>query len=155
MILMAHKRLREQISNCRNDCQKIVLKRVIPERWVYEMDVVRFVLTEDNDDLILSFSFSEDTEFGIEGFIIQRSPKYEYVLRAHERGPSVDWTDDDEVILVKSVKLTRNIVSIKTRFDGYSFDLSKISDDEYQAVITILEKMNFDNRFELSYEKDE
>lgn len=118
------------------------------------MDLVQFVTTEDSDDLILSFSFSEGTEFGIDGFIIQRSPKFEFALFPHEKGASIDWTEDDERILVKSVRLSRRAISIKTQYDTYSFDLSKISDEEYKGIIHILNKMNFDNRFEFTHLTD-
>ena len=54
------------------------------------MDKVQFTTIEDNDDLILSFSFEEGTVFGVEGFIIQRTPKLEFTLRPYERGPAID-----------------------------------------------------------------
>jgi len=115
------------------------------------MDRVQFTRTEDNDDLILSFSFGEGTEFGIEGFIIHRSPKYEFALMPHERGPSIDWTDDDEIITVQEVELSRDVVVIKTQYRRYAFDISKISDEQFGAVIEILQKMNFDKAFVFNY----
>ena len=118
------------------------------------MDLVQFVMVEEGDDLILSFSFSEGTEFGIDGFIIQRSPKYEFALFPHEKGASIDWTEDDEIRLVKSVRLSRKTISIEAQYESYSFDLSKISDEEYKAIIHILQKMNFDNRFEFLHITD-
>lgn len=114
------------------------------------MDRVRFTTIEDNDDLILSFSFDEGTEFGVEGFIIHRSPKYEFALMPHERGPSIDWTDEDEIITVKEVELSREVAVIKTRYEQYSFDISKLSDKEFEAIVKILKKMNFDNIFKLT-----
>jgi hypothetical protein len=116
-----------------------------------KMDIVRFTTIEDNDDLILSFSFDEGTEFGIDGFIIQRSPKFEFILMPHERGPSIDWTDDDEIITAKEIELSREVVVIRTQYELYSFDISKISDEEFKEVLEMLKKMNFDNVFKLSY----
>jgi hypothetical protein len=115
------------------------------------MDIVRFTTIEDNDDLILSFSFDEGTEFGIDGFIIQRSPKFEFILMPHERGPSIDWTDDDEIITAKEIELSRKVVAIRTQYELYSFDISKISDEEFKEALEMLRKMNFDNAFKLSY----
>jgi hypothetical protein len=69
------------------------------------IDTVNFINCEESDDLIVSFSFDEGAEFGIEGFVIHRCLKYEFILKPYERGPAVDWTDDDEIILVKSVKI--------------------------------------------------
>ncbi|MFQ5866295.1 MAG: hypothetical protein ACE5IW_13820 [bacterium] len=115
------------------------------------MDIVQFVTIDDGDDLVLSFSFPEGTQFGVGGFVIQRTPKLEFALMPHERGPSIDWTEDDEVILVKEVNLTRNVITIRTQYDLYSFDISKISDEEFNDVRRILEKMNFDNIFKCTY----
>lgn len=115
------------------------------------MDIVQFVTIEDNDRLILSFSFKEGTQFGIEGFIIRRSPKLEVVLMPHERGPFTDWTEDDEVITVKKVNLSRKFITIKTQYDKYTFDISKVSEAEFKDIIKVLKKMNFDNIFKLKY----
>jgi len=114
------------------------------------MDEVQFVLIEDNEDLVLSFSFKEGTEFGIDGFIIQRNPIWELPLMPHERGPMIEWTEDDEIILVKEVILNRKTIMIKTQYDKFEFDISKIPDEEYNDVVMILTKMNFDNVFKFS-----
>ena len=114
------------------------------------MDKVQFTTIEDNDDLILSFSFEEGTEFGMGGFIIQRTPKYEFALSPHERGPSIDWTEDDEIVTVKEVELSRYMVVIKTQYEQYEFDLSRLSDEEFRAIVKILKKMNFDKVFKFS-----
>lgn len=115
------------------------------------MDKVRFITTEDNDDLILSFSFDEGTEFGVEGFMIHRCPKYEFALMPHERGPSIAWTDEDEIITVKEVKLSRKVVAIKTQYELYSFDILELSNKEFKMIVKILKKMNFDKVFKLYY----
>jgi len=118
------------------------------------MDVVQFVSIEDDDDLVLGLSFPEGTEFGIGGFIIQRTPKFEFALFPHERGASIDWTADDERILVKAVHLSRKAITVTTQYDSYAFDLSKIPDEEYQSVINILNKMNFDGRFKFTFAEE-
>ena len=115
------------------------------------MDRVRFTTIEDNDDLVLSFSFEEGTVFGIDGFIIQRTPKLEFTLRPYERGPAIDWTAEDEIITIQEIVLSRAVVVIKIHYDTYSFDISKISAEEFKGVIDILQKMNFDNAFKFSY----
>jgi hypothetical protein len=46
------------------------------------MDTVNFITIETGDDLILSFSFDDGTRFGVDGFIIQRTPKFEMKLPA-------------------------------------------------------------------------
>ncbi|MBN2093622.1 hypothetical protein JW964_28630 [candidate division KSB1 bacterium] len=114
------------------------------------MDEVQFVMIEDDKDLALSFSFKPGTQFRIEGFIIQRNPALEFALMPHECGPIIDWTEDDERILVKAMNLTRRSIMIKTKYDVFEFDISKISDEEYNDVITILMKMNFDSVFKFA-----
>ena len=113
------------------------------------MDIVQFTTIEDNVDLVLSFSFSEGTEYGIDGFCIQRTPEYEFALKPHERGASIDWQDDDEIILVKQVELSREVIKINSKYAEYCFDLSQLPDEEYSAIIKILKRMNFDNTFTL------
>lgn len=112
------------------------------------MDVVNFITVEDGRDLILSFSFDEGTEFGIDGFMIQRTPDLEYVLHPHEKGASIDWTDDDEIILVTKVELSADVIRIYSRPRNYEFDISELDKDDKKRIVKILNKMNFDDSFE-------
>ena len=116
------------------------------------MDTVNFITIDSGVDLILAFSFDEETRFGIDGFIIQRTPKLELILRPDERGPSVDWNDKDERILLKRVIVTPSEVLIETTHDHLTFDLSRISGEEYSDMVSVLKKMNFDNVFDLKIE---
>jgi len=116
------------------------------------MDTVNFITIDSGVDLVLAFSFDEGTLFGVDGFIIQRTPKFEMILRPDERGPSVDWTDKDERILLKRVIVTPGEVFIETTRDNHTFDLSRISGEEYSDMVSVLKKMNFDNIFDLKIE---
>ncbi|MEE4311496.1 MAG: hypothetical protein V2J62_06460 [candidate division KSB1 bacterium] len=111
------------------------------------MDVVNFITVEDGRDLILSFSFDDGTEFGIDGFTIQRTPDLEYVLQPHEKGASIDWTDDDEIILVTNVELSADVIRIYSRPRNYAFDISGLDEDDRKRIMKILKKMNFDDKF--------
>jgi hypothetical protein len=113
------------------------------------IDTVNFIHCEESDDLVVSFSFDEGTEFGIDGFWIHRCVKYEFILKPYERGPAVDWTDDDEIILVKSVKINPQRVEIETTRAKYLFDLTKVSKEDYQTAVRVLLKMNFDHIYNL------
>jgi hypothetical protein len=66
-----------------------------------------------------------------------------------ERGPSIDWTEGDEVITIREVVISKKTIRIKTKSDFYAFDLSKLSDKDIERVINMLEKMNFDKAFKL------
>ena len=113
------------------------------------MDKVNFTTIEDGTDLVLSFSFDEETEFGIDGFIMERTPKLEYALQPHERGVSIDWTDDDIIILVTKVELSKNTIKIHSQEKYYGFDISKLDENDIDEIKNILKKMNFDNCFQL------
>lgn len=113
------------------------------------MDMVNFLTIEDGDDLVLAFSFDEGTRFGVDGYIIQRSPKYEFILLPGERGPSVDWTDDDERNLLTRVEVTPQHIILETTRDTHVFDISRITADEHAELLAILAKMNSDHVFDL------
>lgn len=78
--------------------------------------------------------------------------KYEFILKPSERGPGIDWTDDDEIILVKSVKMNPRRMEIETIRSKYVFDLTRVSQADYQAAIRVLLKMNFDGIYNLEIE---
>ena len=113
------------------------------------MDKVNFSSVEYGADLILSLSFDEGTEFGVEGFIIQRDMLFEHLLDPGERGPCIDWTDDDIEILVKRVELSKNTIKIDTQESKYEFDISRLSEKDVKDIKAVLKKMNFDDCFEL------
>ena len=115
------------------------------------MDKVRFTTIQEDDDLILSFSFDEGTEFGVEGFMVHRCPKYEFALMPYERGPSVTWTDDDEIVTVETFELSRASAIITTRYRQYAFDISGLSEHEVKVIGRVVGKMNFDNNFKFIY----
>ena len=58
------------------------------------MDKVNFIHTEVGKDIIISLSFDEDTEFGIDGFTIIRTPKFEFALMPYERGACLNWDEE-------------------------------------------------------------
>lgn len=112
------------------------------------MDTVYFIHTEDDGkDIVLGFSLDES---GSESFCFHRTPMFEDALMPHERGPVIEWTDDDVVIVVRLVKVNRKELKIEASDKSiYDFDLSRIDDEDYNDMITILTKMNFDNIFKL------
>lgn len=61
--------------------------------------------------------------------------------------------DDDQIVLVKEVELSRQVIRIRTSRDFYKFDLSNITEEEFKNVISILKKMNFDDAFKFHFSK--
>jgi hypothetical protein len=139
--LLNHLNIKDKFAMINKDCPKSG----------QSIDTVNFITDEESDDLIVSFSFDEGTEFGVDGFMIHRCPKYEFILNPFERGPSIDWTDDDEIILVKSVKMNPRRVEIETTRASYLFDLTRVSQADYRAAVRVLKKMNFDGVFQLEF----
>lgn len=112
------------------------------------MDKVLFTYLENSDDIIISLSFEEGTEFGVDGFIIQRTPKYEFLLEPDERGASIEWEEHDDIrVLINEVYLNREEVKIKTKGKVriYQFDITKLPDDEYKNLIKHFHIINFDH----------
>ena len=116
------------------------------------MDKVIFTHFEHSDDIIISLSCDEASTFGVDGFIIQRTPKYEFTLPPHERGACVEWEEADDIpVLLDQVFLTRNEMRVVTRgkIHKYHFDLQAITDEEYQALLEHLRLINFDHSFKM------
>ena len=54
------------------------------------MDKVKFAHLENADDITISLSCEEGTEFGIDGFTIQRNRNLESFLRTDELGACIE-----------------------------------------------------------------
>lgn len=61
------------------------------------MDKVNFIHTEVGTDIIVSLSFNEDTEFGIDGFTMIRIPEFEVILFPYERGACINWDEVTDI----------------------------------------------------------
>ncbi len=111
------------------------------------MDKVRFVNLENEEDIIISFSFDEGTEFGIGGFIVQRNAGLEFILPPEDKGACLTWDDDDDTrVLLDNVVIERHQILIETKgkYRKYQFDLSEISDEEYKELVEHFHLINFD-----------
>ena len=112
------------------------------------MDKVRFLNLENDEDIVIGLSFDEGTEFGIDGFIVQRNARLEFILPPEEKGACVTWDDDDDIrVLLDKVIIDRKEISIETKgkYQKYQFDLSKISEAEYKELVEHFQLINFDN----------
>jgi hypothetical protein len=115
-----------------------------------------FITTEDRDkDLIVSFALEiEDAPGEIESLILLRTPIYESLLYPQERGVSVSLEgepEEDEANCMTALHLTGSMLRIETRHgQSYAVDISKVRPRELEAAKRLLQKMNFDNSFELA-----
>gem|GEM_PF-497708 len=116
------------------------------------MELVSFISIEDNPpDLILSFAIWQPELEEIRSLILMRTPKYEFILDEAERGVNVSdeaWRDDEDDIL-KKIEFGDDFVRIITNHHQFELDLRKVDKEEIEQAKTILQRMNFDNRFEL------
>ena len=117
------------------------------------MDKVNFITLQNDEDIVISFSFDEGTEFGIDGFTIQRNPGLELFLDKDERGACIEWEDEGDIrVILDVVNISREIITMKTKgkVHQYSFDIGNISDDEYTDLIEHFRLINFDNSISIS-----
>jgi len=116
------------------------------------MKQVSFISVEDEDpDLILSFAVWHPELDDIRSLILLRTPKYEVFLDEAERGVNVSyesWTSDQDEML-KRVELHDEMITIITTDHTYDLDISKVDEDEIEEAKKILNRMNFDDRFEI------
>lgn len=113
------------------------------------MEKVQFIYLEDGDDIIISLSCPDGGKFGIDGFTIQRCPKLERLLPPIDRGASIAWDEDDIVVLLDKVNCSRNTIVFETRgkYQKHKFDISAISDNDFEDLKNHLNLINFDNSF--------
>ncbi|NIN01220.1 MAG: hypothetical protein GTO24_24945 [candidate division Zixibacteria bacterium] len=116
------------------------------------MELVSFISIEDEPpDLILSFAIWQPELDDIRSLILMRTPKYEFILDEAERGVKVsdeDWPDDEEDIL-EEVEFGDDFVRIITSHHQFELDLRKVDKEEIEQAKTFLNRMNFDNCFEM------
>ena len=117
------------------------------------METVSFISIEDDPpDLILSFAIWEPDLDDIRSLILMRTPKYEFVFDEAEHGVRVSdeaWVNGEDDIL-KEIEFGDDLVKIITNHHQFELDLRKVDKEEINQAQAILEKMNFDNRFEIT-----
>ena len=115
-----------------------------------ELDMVSFVTLQDGDDLIVSFAIADEEPGEIISLILLRTPKYEALLPADERGISVShesFQDDDDRDRLRRLTMTGSVVTIETTRTQYALDVSDVDRRELLEAQRILKKMNFDRCF--------
>jgi len=116
------------------------------------MEIVSFIDIEDDPpDLILSFAVWQPELDDIRSIILMRTPEFELLLDANERGVTVSdeaWLDSEDDMLCK-IELGENLVRITTVSHQFELDLRKVDKEEVEQTKAILQKMNFDHNFEM------
>ena len=116
------------------------------------MELVSFISIEDDPpDLILSFAIWQPDSEDIRSLILMRTPEYEFALNEAERGVNVSdeaWLNDEDEMLRK-VEFGDDFVKIISSHHQFDLDLRKVDKEEIDQAKAILNRMNFDNRFEV------
>ena len=115
-----------------------------------ELDMVSFVTLQDGDDLIVSFAIADEEPGEIISLILLRTPKYEALLPADERGVSVShesFPEEDDRERLRRLRMTGSVVTIETTRTQYDLDVSDVERRELVEAQRILKKMNFDQSF--------
>ena len=106
-----------------------------------QLDVVSFITVEEGDDLIVSFAIADEEPDEIVSLILLRTPKYEGILPADERGVSVShesFPDDDDEDRLRRVSVAGSVVRIETTGARYDLDVSRVDPHELRAARRIL-----------------
>jgi hypothetical protein len=116
------------------------------------MDLVSFVSIEDEPpDLILSFAIWQPELEDVRSLILLRTPEYEFMLDATERGVKVSdeaWLDDEDDML-KEIRFDDDFLTIISDHRQLELDLRKIDKEDIEQTKDLLKRMNFDNRFKI------
>ncbi len=75
------------------------------------MHRVNFITTQQEDDLIVSFTVAGDSPGDILSLTLLRTPKYELILDSDERGISVSWEEDDDEVYAPEGQYLGEIMS--------------------------------------------
>ena len=116
------------------------------------MELVSFISIEDDPpDLILSFAIWQPELEDIRSLILMRTQEYEFILDETERGVKVSdeaWMDEEDDML-KEFEFGDDFVKIITDHHQFDLDLRKVDKEDIEQAKTFLNRMNFDNRFEI------
>ena len=114
---------------------------------------IEFLSTDDGDpDLVIGMAVAGS--MGDENIILTRTPVFETFLEEHERGVIVSDDDVTEGSLLTRASIKGKNMILTTSSKEYRIDLANVDDEEFDAMIAILGKMNFDKRFQLDTTRD-
>jgi len=107
---------------------------------------VPFITAEDGDDLIVSFGLGQYAQTSL---TLLRTPKYEHLLEAKDRGVSVATADSKghHRESLESVEWNNKTLKITSSHDVYELDICAVETEEILEAKRILKKMNFDKKF--------
>ena len=107
-------------------------------------------LEEDEKDLIVSFAI-EDSHQGVITLMLHRTLFFEEYLDEAERGTKVSLQgvnlEQEHLNVLKHININPSTIEIKSLFNEYRIDISNIEAPQIDAMLKLLKKQNYDNRF--------
>lgn len=115
------------------------------------MDTAQFLgIDDEGTNLVLSFAL-DDGGMGVKTLGLIRTPAFETLLDEEARGVTVFMEGDAEVEdMLVAITADREVVRITTPRRRYEVDVSGIEKTEWDAMVAMIGRMNFDSRFEVS-----
>jgi hypothetical protein len=111
---------------------------------------VRFISTEQTDDLIVSFAIADPGIWGVISLTLLRTPKFEFALPEEETGVGVSHESYPETDMREILQRIRVAPpGIETTARRYELDVSHVEREQVQSALDVLNKMNFDASFVL------
>ena len=116
-------------------------------------NLANFISLEETDkDLIVSFAI-DNNETGISSLILHRTLFFEEMLPEEERGVHVtygnDYYEQEDLNMLKSIKISDRNALIESTFREYKIDISKIEKEDIKEMLKLLNKQNYDKKFTL------
>lgn len=108
---------------------------------------VPFLTVEDEDDWVVSFALGP---LGTSRLTLTRTPRLEFMLSPEQRGVSVGCAEAGQrPALLVAVQWGQQCVDVVSTAKRYSLDIRKVDGATRAAALSVLGKMNFDQRFQL------
>jgi len=110
---------------------------------------VPFITIDDEEpDLVVSFALGSMAE---KSLTLIRTPKYESLLEEDERGVSVGTgsTGRTKRNLLVAIHWLNQQAIVVSNSDEYRLDLSAVDPEEISEAKAMLERMNYDKRFQI------
>ena len=118
---------------------------------------VEFIsIEEDDKDLIISFAIGVWPD--VKSFFLHRTLFFQDIFDEEEIGVKVSYDGDpfeqENFNLLKLIEISDDKIIVKATFREYELDVSKVEADEKREMMRLLNKQNFDGRFEIKIADD-
>jgi hypothetical protein len=112
---------------------------------------VSFITTIPGDDLVVVYAIALDEPGEIASLILQRTPKYEFLLPQEERGVVVShelYPGEDREML-RRISVNGSEVDVETTLRTYRLDIAGVHPEEVVSAHDLLKRMHEHGRFRL------